>query len=150
MDRDNIVRVFNPAAAKILRMSAATTIGRDIREILPAHYVDGCLQQGKEYRGDILLLKEALNEALAGGSSISIITHTGVFSATDQHVYDELNVNVHGSNGVRAGFCIMPCCEETKTRMLWMYSSFVQDRSPSQLSLPDEMYYTTGYFRSVD
>lgn len=58
VDRDNIVRVFNPAAAKILRMSAATTIGRDIREILPAHYVDGCLQQGKEYRGDILLLNQ--------------------------------------------------------------------------------------------
>lgn len=110
----------------------------------------------EETTGDILLLKAALNEAIAGGSSISVSTHTatGVVSATDQHVYDELNVDVHGSNGVRAGFCIMPCCEETNaphrqtaSRLLWMYSSFVQDRSPSQLSLPDEMYYTTGYFR---
>ena len=103
----------------------------------------------EETTGDILLLKEALNEALAGGSSISVSTHTaqGVVSATDQHVYDELNVDVHGSNGgVRAGFCIMPCCAETKTRMLWMYSSFI-DRSQSQLNLPDEMYYTTSYFR---
>ena len=81
----------------------------------------------EETTGDILLLKEALNEALAGGSSISVSTHTaqGVVSATDQHVYDELNVDVHGSNGVRAGFCIMPCCAETKTRMLWMYSSLL-------------------------
>ena len=103
----------------------------------------------EETTGDILLLKNALSEAIAGGSSISVSTHTatGVVSATDQHVYDELNVDVHGSNGVRAGFCIMPCCAETKTRMLSMYSSFVQDRSPSQLNLPDEMYYTTGYFR---
>ena len=58
VDRDNIVRVFNPAAAKILRMSASSAIGRDIREILPAHYVDGCMQQGREYRGDILLLNQ--------------------------------------------------------------------------------------------
>lgn len=58
VDRDNIVRVFNPAAAKILRMSAAAAIGRDIREILPAHYIDGCMQQGREYRGDILLLNQ--------------------------------------------------------------------------------------------
>ena len=105
----------------------------------------------EETTGDILLLKEALNEALSDGKSrkISVITHTaqGVVSATDQHVYDELNVDVHGSNGVRAGFSIMPCCAETKTRMLWMYSSFVQDHRPSQLNLPDEMYYTTGYFR---
>lgn len=102
----------------------------------------------EETTGDILLLKEALNEAIAGGSSISVSTHTatGVVSATDHHVYDELNVDVHGSNGVRAGFSIMPCCAETKTRMLWMYSSFI-DRSQSQLNLPDEMYYTMGYFR---
>lgn len=102
----------------------------------------------EETTGDILLLKDALNEAIAGGSSISVmkLTATGVVSATDQHVYDELIVDVHGSNGVRACFCIMPCCEETKTRILWMYSSFI-DRSQSQLNLPDEMYYTTGYFR---
>ena len=58
VDRDNIVRVFNPAAAKILRMSSAAAIGRDIREILPEHYIDGCMMQGREYRGDILLLNQ--------------------------------------------------------------------------------------------
>ncbi len=53
VDRENMIRVFNPSAAKILRLSTAATIGRDIREILPEHYIVGCLQHGKEYLGDI-------------------------------------------------------------------------------------------------
>lgn len=58
VDRDNIIRVFNPAASKILRMSASSVIGADIRGILPEHYVVGCMQYGKEYLGDILHLNQ--------------------------------------------------------------------------------------------
>jgi len=58
VDRENMIRVFNPSAAKILRLSTAATIGRDIREILPQHYIVGCLQHGKEYLGDILRINQ--------------------------------------------------------------------------------------------
>jgi transcriptional regulator with PAS, ATPase and Fis domain len=58
VDRENMIRVFNPSAAKILRLSTAATIGRDIREILPEHYIVGCLQHGKEYLGDILHINQ--------------------------------------------------------------------------------------------
>jgi len=58
VDRENMIRVFNPSAAKILRLSSAATIGRDIREILPEHYIAGCLQHGKEYLGDILHINQ--------------------------------------------------------------------------------------------
>ncbi len=58
VDRNNMIRVFNPAAAKILRMSAITAIGADIREILPEHYIAGCIQHGNEYLGDILRINQ--------------------------------------------------------------------------------------------
>ena len=59
VDRDNIIRVFNPAASRILNIPTATVIGTDIREILPEHYVLSCMQQGKEFLGDILRINQA-------------------------------------------------------------------------------------------
>lgn len=58
VDRESRIRVFNPTAAKILRMPPAATIGRDIREILPEHYILGCLQNGREFLGDILRINQ--------------------------------------------------------------------------------------------
>ena len=58
VDRDHMIRVFNPAASRILRISSGSVIGASIREILPEQYVVGCMQYGKEYLGDIVRLNQ--------------------------------------------------------------------------------------------
>ncbi len=58
VDRDHMIRVFNPAASRILRISSGSVIGASIREILPEEYVVGCMQYGKEYLGDIVRLNQ--------------------------------------------------------------------------------------------
>ena len=58
VDRDHMIRVFNPAASRILRISSGSVIGASIREILPEEYVVGCMQYGNEYLGDIVRLNQ--------------------------------------------------------------------------------------------
>ena len=58
VDRDHMIRVFNPAASRILRISSGSVIGASRREILPEQYVVGCMQYGKEYLGDIVRLNQ--------------------------------------------------------------------------------------------
>ena len=54
VDRKRIIQVFNPAAARILGKSANNVIGSDLCFILPDHYVNACLQHGRECRGEII------------------------------------------------------------------------------------------------
>lgn len=58
IDRNRTVRVFNPAAARILGRPAASVVGSEISSIMPDHYLVSCLEQGREVRGEILRINQ--------------------------------------------------------------------------------------------
>ena len=58
VDRNHIIQVFNPAAARILGKPANAAIGSDLCSILPDPYIIGCLQHGRECRGEILQVNQ--------------------------------------------------------------------------------------------
>ena len=58
VDRNHIIQVFNPSAARILGKPAKNVIGSDLCSILPDHYVIACLHHGRECRGEILRINQ--------------------------------------------------------------------------------------------
>ena len=58
VDRNHIIQVFNPSAARILGKPEKNVIGSDLCSILPDHYVIACLHHGRECRGEILRVNQ--------------------------------------------------------------------------------------------
>lgn len=56
INRDKVIKVFNPAAERLLRRSAKQVLGQPIDSVLNAIDIDPCLQQGREMIGQTIRL----------------------------------------------------------------------------------------------
>jgi PAS domain S-box-containing protein len=54
VDRDKKIQVFNPAAERILSISAGNVVGSTIDSLFPSFQVDECLRLGTEYVDEII------------------------------------------------------------------------------------------------